>query len=152
MLGCAVSDVGTQTSMTGITRQAFLFGLVGLANTTIGLLTIYAVLYFITADPAIANAVGYAIGLVFSFVLNRIWTFSDTRSIVKVLPRYLIIAAISYLLNLTVVLIGTHQLGIGPYLVQFFGIGFYTVTMFMGCHWFVFQSINGAKNLKSYSR
>jgi putative flippase GtrA len=137
--------------MTGITLQAFRFSLVGLANTTIGLLAIYAVLYFITADPAIANAIGFTIGLIFSFVLNRIWTFSDTRSIVKVLPRYLMIAAISYLLNLTVVLIGTHQLGIGPYLVQFLGIGFYTITMFMGCRWFVFQSMNSAKNVKSHS-
>jgi len=125
--------------MTGITRQALRFGLVGLANTSIGLLAIYAVLYFFAADPAIANAIGYAIGLVVSFVLNRLWTFSDSRSIAKVLPRYLLTAAISYLLNLSVVLIGTHHFGVGPYLVQFFGIGVYTVAMFLGCRWFVFH-------------
>lgn len=125
--------------MTGITRQALRFGLVGLANTAIGLLAIYAVLFFFAADPAIANAIGYAVGLVVSFLLNRLWTFSDSRSIAKVLPRYLLTAAISYLLNLSVVLIGTHHFGVGPYLVQFFGIGVYTVAMFLGCRWFVFH-------------
>jgi putative flippase GtrA len=125
--------------MTGITRQALLFGLVGLANTIIGLLAIYAVLYFFGADAAIANAIGYAIGMVVSFLLNRLWTFGDSRSIVKVLPRYLMTAAISYLLNLSVVLIGTHYFGVGPYQVQFFGIGVYTVAMFLGCRWFVFN-------------
>jgi putative flippase GtrA len=125
--------------MTGITRQALLFGLVGLANTVIGLLAIYAVLYFFAADPATANAIGYAIGMVVSFLLNRLWTFGDSRSIVKVLPRYLMTATFSYLLNLSVVLIATHYFGVGPYLVQFFGIGVYTVAMFLGCRWFVFN-------------
>ena len=136
----AVKDAGPQTDMTNIARQALRFGLVGLCNTAIGLLSIYAVLYFFAADPAIANAIGYAIGLVVSFVLNRLWTFSDNRSISTVLPRYLMIAGISYLLNLSVVLVGTHYFGVGPYLVQFFGIGTYTVAMFLGCRWFVFRA------------
>ena len=139
LLRRTVPDAGAQVGMTGITRQALRFCLVGLANTTIGLLAIYAVLYFFAADPAIANAIGYAIGLVVSFLLNRLWTFDDSRSIVNVLPRYLMTAAFSYLLNLWVVLIGTHHFGVGPYLVQFFGIGVYTVSMFLGCRWFVFN-------------
>lgn len=126
--------------MNGITRQALRFGLVGLANTAIGLLAIYAALYFISADPAIANAIGYGVGMVVSFILNRTWTFRDSRSITNVLPRYILIAAISYLINLVVVLVGTYHFGVGPYLIQFFGIGVYTLSMFLGCRWFVFQT------------
>lgn len=126
--------------MTGLVRQSLRFGMVGLINTAIGLTSIYAVIFFFNAGPAVANAIGYAIGLVVSFILNRLWTFGDSRSIVKVLPLYILVAVISYLLNLSVVLLGTHHFGVGPYLVQFFGIGVYTVAMFLGCRWFVFQT------------
>lgn len=125
--------------MSGLIRQSLRFGTVGLANTAIGLLAIYAVIFFFNSGAAAANAIGYVIGLAVSFTLNRLWTFSDSRSIAKVLPRYLMTAAISYLLNLSVVLIGTHHFDVGPYLVQFFGIGVYTVAMFLGCRWFVFD-------------
>jgi putative flippase GtrA len=126
--------------MTGFIRQALRFGLVGIANTSIGLMAIYAVLYFFSTNPAIANASGYAIGMVVSFILNRTWTFRDSRSITNVLPRYIFIAAISYLINLAVVLVGTYHFAVGPYLIQLFGIGIYTLAMFLGCRWFVFQT------------
>jgi putative flippase GtrA len=127
--------------MSGLISQSLRFGTVGLANTAIGLLAIYAVIFFFNTGPAIANAIGYAIGLAVSFTLNRLWTFSDSRSIAKVLPRYLYTAAISYLLNLSVVLIGAHHFGMGPYLVQLFGVSVYTMFMFLGCRWFVFNPL-----------
>jgi putative flippase GtrA len=136
----SVPDDGTQAFMSGLISQSLRFGAVGMVNTAIGLLAIYAVIFFFNTGPAIANAIGYAIGLTVSFALNRFWTFSDTQSISRVLPSYLLAAAISYLVNLSVVLLGTYHFGVGPYLVQFFGIGGYTVSMFLGCRWFVFQS------------
>jgi putative flippase GtrA len=137
-----VPDDGPETAMSDLVSQSLRFGTVGLANTAIGLLAIYAVIFFFNTGAAIANAIGYAIGLAVSFTLNRLWTFSDSRSIAKVLPRYLYTAAISYLLNLSVVLIGTKNFGVDPYLIQLFGIGLYTMVMFMGCRWFVFNELN----------
>lgn len=135
--------------MSVLIRQSLRFAAVGLVNTAIGLLAIYAVIFFFNANPALANAIGYAIGLTVSFLLNRFWTFGDTQSIAKVLPSYLLAAAISYLLNLSVVLLGTYHFGVGPYLVQLFGIGVYTVTMFLVCRWFVFQApINSDEPIK----
>jgi putative flippase GtrA len=137
--------------MTSLIRQSLRFGTVGLVNTAIGLMAIYSVMFFFNLGPAIANAIGYAIGLTVSFALNRFWTFGDTQSIAKVLPSYLLAAAISYLLNLSIVLFGTYHFGVGPYLVQFFGIGVYTVTMFLGCRWFVFKvPTHSDAPLKSY--
>ena len=125
--------------MTGLIWQTLRFGIVGLVNTAIGLTAIYAVIFFFNANPALANAIGYALGLAVSFALNRFWTFGDSQSLKKVLPRYLLIATISYLMNLTVVLFGAYYFGVGPYLVQLFGIGVYAVTMFLGCRLFVFK-------------
>jgi putative flippase GtrA len=120
-------------------RQVFRFAVVGLVNTGIGLLSIYAAIFYFNAAPVVANAFGYSTGLVVSFALNRVWTFGDSRPIAAVMPRYLLVAAVAYLLNLSVVLLGTYSFGVGPYLVQLFGIGFYTIAMFLGCRWFVFQ-------------
>lgn len=134
--------------MSILIRQSLRFGAVGLVNTSIGLLAIYGVIYFFNADPAIANAIGYTIGLVVSFFLNRLWTFGDTRPIPKLLPLYLLIVAIAYILNLMVVLIGTRYYGIGPYLIQLFGIGIYTTVMFLGCKWIVFRDNGNTTSLK----
>ncbi len=134
-----VSDGGTETTMREFIHQSLRFGVVGLLNTAIGLLAIYSVLFFFSSSPAIANAIGYAIGLTISFTLNRIWTFSNNQSIREVLPSYLMAVAASYLLNLSVVMLSIYQLNVDPYLSQFFGIGIYTITMFMICKLFVFK-------------
>lgn len=124
--------------MTGLLCQSFRFGAVGIVNTAIGLAAIYAVMFFFQTGPAIANAVGYAIGLVVSFALNRVWTFSSNRAIAHVLPKYLLAATICYSLNLGAVLTATFYYSASPYLAQLFGVALYTVCMFFSCRWFVF--------------
>jgi putative flippase GtrA len=124
--------------MRQLIRQAVRFGLVGLINTGVGLLAIYAVLYFGRAGPVIANAIGYAIGLTVSFVLNRLWTFEDRSAIRRVLPRYLAAAGIAYFCNLAVVVVGTRYLHANPYAIQPLAIVIYTATMFFGCRRYVF--------------
>lgn len=58
--------------------QFMRFGLVGAANTalTTGLVWLLAPRLGVT----VASAVGYAAGVLQSFVLNRIWTFGNTRT------------------------------------------------------------------------
>ncbi len=131
--------------MMGLINQSIRFGMVGLINTAFGLLAIYAILFFLDADPVVANAIGYAIGFVVSFTLNRGWTFSDKRPVMKVFPHYLIVAGGAYLCNLGAVVISARHLGANPYQVQLFGVGIYTTIMFLGCRWFVFRQIDGRK-------
>jgi putative flippase GtrA len=130
---------GYEKKMSVMIRQTIRFGTVGLANTSIGLLAIYGVIYFFKADPVIANTIGYTIGMIVSFCLNRRWTFDDSRPIIKLLPRYIFVVATSYLLNLLVVWIGTRWYYVGPYLIQLFGISIYTILMFLGCKLIVFS-------------
>jgi putative flippase GtrA len=58
--------------MIGLVRQSLRFGAVGVVNTAIGLTAIYALMFFFGVGPILANAVGYAIGLVISFAPNRL--------------------------------------------------------------------------------
>jgi putative flippase GtrA len=124
--------------MKGLIRQSIRFGAVGLVNTAVGLTAIYATLFFFHTGPAIANSIGYAIGLTVSFVLNRIWTFNSNRPIIRVLPKYLLVAAISYLMNLGAVMATFSYVSANPYLAQLPGMVTYTLFMFFGCRWFVF--------------
>jgi putative flippase GtrA len=124
--------------MTGLLRQSIRFAAVGLANTAIGLAAIYAVMFFFQTGPAIANAIGYAIGLAVSFSLNRVWTFNSDRPVGHVLPKFLLVAALSYLLNLGAVVAAASHFSVNPYLAQLLGVGIYTVCVFFGCRWFVF--------------
>lgn len=119
--------------------QLLRFGFVGIINTSIGLLAIYSIIFFFHSGPILANFIGYSIGLVLSFYLNKVWTFTDNTSNKRVMLRYLTVASISYLSNLAVVFFGVNLYKIGPYLVQIFGISVYTLIMFIGCKWYVFN-------------
>ena len=119
--------------------QALRFGLVGLANTAIGLIAIYSAIFFFDAGPVAANAFGYALGMGVSFLLNRIWTFSDSQAISKVLPRYLFAAALAYSSNLAMVLTLPRFFNVGRYEVQLCGIVVYTFLMFFLCRLYVFK-------------
>jgi putative flippase GtrA len=145
-----VPDDGTETAVSEFILQSLRFGAVGLLNTATGLTAIYSVLFFFNSSPAIANAIGYAIGLGISFLLNRIWTFSNNQSIGEVLPSYLMAVAVSYLLNLSVVMLSVYYFDVDPYLAQFFGIGIYTITMFIGCKLFVFNKPISNKHPKKH--
>jgi putative flippase GtrA len=126
--------------MSELLGQSIRFAIVGVANTTVGLAAIYAVMFFYGVAPGVANMLGYTIGLAVSFLLNRAWTFNNKGSTRQVLPRYLLVAACSYCLNLLALFTSIHLLGINAYLGQIFGVLAYTGAMFFGCRLFVFSS------------
>lgn len=124
--------------MTNFLLQSLRFGAVGLINTAIGLVAIYSAIFFFLAGPVVANVFGYSIGFFVSFVLNRLWTFDNKQPISRVLPRYLLVAGVSYMLNLSAVLGFVSYSSSSPYFSQLMGVTVYTVFMFLGCRWFVF--------------
>ena len=57
--------------------QATRFALVGVANTAVDL-TLFAVLFYALGWPLlVANAGGFLIAVLVSYVLNKTWTFAD---------------------------------------------------------------------------
>ena len=126
--------------LTGMVRQFVSFGSVGLINTLIG----YAVILFIGlglgVSPYVANASGYAVGLLISFALNRRYTFSSRQAIIPGLACFLAAFAPSYALNLAVLHLGVHWLALPEALAQALAIVTYTVTFFVLCRAFVFRT------------
>ena len=116
------------------------FGLAGLANTIVGFAVIMGLEFGLKLDPALANAGGYAVGLVLGFVLNRGFVFrSDAGG--GAAARYLLAFAFAFLVNQAVLAAAHAVLGqAGPMKVaaQLSGMVVYTGLMFLVCRYWVF--------------
>jgi putative flippase GtrA len=127
----------------GLIGQALRFGLVGLANTAVGLGVTYAAMAFGGAGPYAANGLGYAVGLCVSFVLNRRWTFRSTGAPRREAARFLTTFAVAYGVNLAVLHAAVAGLGVDPYLAQPIAMAFYTAIFFVLSRAFVFAGRPG---------
>lgn len=120
--------------------QSSRFGTVGLLNTFLTLAVIYALKLFAGAGDVAANALGYAVGMTVGFALNRSWTFSHQGSRASASVRYLATVAISYAMNLLVVMVAIRAFGVNGYVAQLLGIAPYTITSFLLCKYWVFRA------------
>lgn len=127
--------------------QMLRFGIVGVINTLLGLAAIYAFMWFFKCSVGTANALGYAVGLIVGFLLNARWTFKSKQSISRVFPKYSLCFAISYFLNLGVVLFMARI--VNPYLSQIFGMVTYTLVFFFASRFFVFVDKSSHKSAPS---
>src|SRR3974390_913761 len=72
------------------------FGLVGISNTVVGFVVIYLCLRVLSFGDLAANATGYAVGFLWSFGLNRAWTFRHRGAPVRSMPRFALVCAAAY--------------------------------------------------------
>jgi putative flippase GtrA len=110
-----------------------------MVNTLVGLSIIFSAKWFFSAEDVVANALGYGVGLLVSFSLNRSWTFAHSGAAGRAFVAFLAVQAIAYCLNLATV-VGLISLGIDSYLAQTLGIPPYTVTSYLGSRYFAFVS------------
>ena len=113
------------------------FLLVGMLNSAVGLALIYLAMAA-GADYRAANAIGYAGGILVSFVVNRVWTFDHKGDWRTSFVRWLAVVAVAYAAQLLVV-IGLHDsLGVDARIAQALGMPVYMVLAFLGARWFAF--------------
>ncbi len=132
-------------------RQFATFLVVGAANTLAGLAVIFGCLHFLDLPPLAANAAGYAVGLVVSFLLNGKFTFQRAPTSGAALVRFLLVIGVAYLANAAAVLALSP---VNRYLAQVAGMAIYTTLSFAGCRQFVFRRREpiGASSATSRSR
>lgn len=119
----------------------FRFVIVGLVNTLVSLLLIYGCKWLIGMGDIAANMVGYGVGMMCGFLLNKRWTFGHSGELVPAFLRYVAVLASAYLLNLMTVLFAIHNLRLNEYLAQALGIFPYTTVTFFGSRFFAFRKI-----------
>ena len=113
---------------------------VGVANTLVALLIIYAAKWFANLGDVAANALGYGVGLLASFNLNSRWTFTHSGPQLPALAKFLLVALVAYGMNLLTVMVAIHYIGLNDYIAQALGIPPYTLTSFLASKYFVFRA------------
>lgn len=113
---------------------------VGIANTFTGLSIIYACKWLAGLGDVSANMIGYGIGILVGFQLNKRWTFDHQGSYWPSLLRYLLVLACAYVVNLATVMYLIKILNVNSYLAQALGIGPYTLIGYLGSRHFAFPN------------
>lgn len=129
-----MSKTETQRDIVSLAK----FLIVGVANTIIGLMIIYFSKWVLGLGDVAANISGYGIALLFSFILNKRWSFSHDGPTMSAFVRFVAVIALAYLTNLATVLILIEYLSVNSYLAQSLGIIPYTGLSFLGFRYFAF--------------
>lgn len=117
--------------------QMLRYGATGLLNTGLGLAVII-VLYKVAGLPLlVANLLGYSLGLLVSFTLNRAWTFAHDGDLGRSALLYVVLVGFAFGLSFAV-LSTLLALGLpyGP--AQLAGVLSYSATVFWGARHVVF--------------
>lgn len=122
------------------------YGLVGVLNGIVSLSLIAVLDLGLHVRPEIANALGYAVGVVFSFTLTRTFVFRSDAGVTRTGARYLAAVASGFALNQIVLHLALRSLGPGVWqhtAAQLCGIVTYTAFVFLACQLWVFRARRG---------
>ena len=123
----------------GVTMPHFArFLFVGFLNTAVGYSTILFFQHVVSLGYLVSNALGYMVGGLVSYVLNKSFTFGSSRAHGEALPRFVLAVAICYLINLVVLEVSIAHWNIPAAIAQGVAMFAYTVTFFFLSKWFVF--------------
>lgn len=84
----------------GVATQALRFAIVGVLNTATTLAIIAALREVVGAPVWLASAIGYGVGTVQSYLLNRSWTFGSRGGGVPVAAQFSRFVAVNVVLGL----------------------------------------------------
>lgn len=116
------------------------FGLVGVSNTLITAGVIALLLEAFLLSDLQANLVGYAAGLVNSFVWNRRWTFRSKSKIKDTVLKFMLIFVVSYVVQWGVVSLLLRISNVEPYVCHLLGMVVYTVFNFLLNKFYTFKN------------
>jgi len=118
--------------------QFLRYNLVGIVNTLVGFSIVFG-LMLMGLSPSLSNLLGYGVGMVVSFVLNRRYTFKSTHHNPKEIIGFVGVMLLSYGFNFATLQLLLHQTN--PYLAQLLSAVVYTVSSFLMLKFLVFKAI-----------
>ncbi|MCR4941686.1 MAG: GtrA family protein [Campylobacter sp.] len=114
--------------MTNI-KQLFSYLGVGVLNTIVGFGVIFTFMFF-GFSPELSNLIGYAVGIVFSYVMNKIFTFKTAQKSMKEFIKFVLSMGVAYALNFITLKL-MLSIGLNAYLCQIIAGGVYTITGYL---------------------
>ena len=126
-----VLDIPFQERLSRI-NQLSRYLLVGVFNTLLGYGVIFTCMYLVGLSPETSNIIGYAVGLVCSFILNRYYTFQSLQKKRCEIIRFLAVFGFAYAANFAVLVLLIHEIGINEGVSQVLaGIVYVLASYFM---------------------
>jgi putative flippase GtrA len=99
-------------------RKLVAFGVVGVIGTGAHYLALILLVEAAGMDPVLATTIGFAVGAVVNYVLNRRYTFGSSKAHLDAGPKFFLIAVATGLLNSLLVHVGVNLVGQNYLLVQ----------------------------------
>jgi len=112
--------------------QLVRFGLVGVMNTVVTLAAIFILMEVFRLNYLLSNVCGYALGLVNSFIWNKLWTFKSNGPMLKEGAAFLIVFAICYLVQSGALALMVEKFHMSKLLAQVLAMLVYTGLNFAG--------------------
>ena len=110
--------------------------MVGIVNTLFGFSIIF-LLMFLGVGATLSNAIGYALGALLSYLLNKKYTFGGAKHSTLLALKFFSVLFIAYLLNLFTLQWLLES--INPYLAQIGAAVVYTLSSFLLAKFIVFK-------------
>ena len=115
--------------------------LVGVLNTIVGFGLIFLLMWR-GFSPELSNIIGYAVGICFSFVMNKIFTFKSKQASktanLKEFLKFVSSMLIAWILNFITLKI-CLKMGVNAYLAQIISGAIYTITGYLLSKIWVFK-------------
>jgi len=115
------------------------FLLVGIVNAIAGYTLIIALYSFLNLNIYLSNLIGYLIGLIISFILNRNFVFKVGGKIVNQFLKFIFSFFLSYFLNIFVFYISSEFINLNYYFSLLIASLFYSISFFISCNFFTFK-------------
>src|SRR5262245_43141817 len=90
----------------------------GILSTSLTAIVIFVSMVLVGLSALTANVLGYSVGIIASYFLNRTRTFSSNGPWLQTLYRFLILNGLAYCVNLMVLLSTTSGLGTNQCIAQ----------------------------------
>lgn len=130
--------------------QIIKFIIVGFGNTIIGMATIFILYNICGCGYWVASSLGFGVGSIWSYVLNKNFTFQYKEKNIKTLMKFIINTAICYIVAyaiakpLTTYFLSYLMSDISQKLIEqislVFGMGIYIILNFFGQKFICFKS------------
>ncbi len=121
--------------------EALKYGTIGVVNTLLTLTIIWLMRNFFHTSLVFANATGYTLGFLNSFLLNRNWTFKTKNNWKKEFSKFLLAFLVCYLIQLGVVLFLEKHTMMKEEYTTLLGMIVYTAINFLLNKYYTFRKL-----------
>ncbi|TLD95473.1 GtrA family protein [Helicobacter jaachi] len=119
-------------------KAGILYLCVGVINTCVGYGIIFALIWC-GLVPEVANVLGYIVGFIVSYFLNKTFTFASSSSHKRDLPRFAISMGVAYIVQLLAMMLSYRIFEWNVYLCQIVGGAFYVAVGFAMSRFWAFK-------------